>query len=190
MKEGGIPGLSIVIINNKNQIIRGYGFADLQTKKPVTDSTLFELASCSKAFTALAVMKLVEANQIKLDANVVDYIPWFTATYKGQVVQITVNQLLHQTSGIPWSTISLMPQSNSSDALVQAIRAINGVKLHSQPGTKYEYATVNYDILALIIERVAHTKFESYVKSHILNKLNVNYTTIGQPYNKDLMTKG
>src|ERR1700720_3051850 len=77
MDEGGIPGLSLVVIDSGQEIIKTYGYSNLEDKRRVTTNTLFQLGSCSKAFTALAVMKLVNEGVIDLNAYVSDYIPWF-----------------------------------------------------------------------------------------------------------------
>jgi putative pyoverdin transport system ATP-binding/permease protein len=190
MDEGKIPGLSLVIIHGNQQIIKTYGHADVSTNKPVTPNTLFQIGSCTKAFTALAVMQLANAGSISLNANVTDYIPWFKPTYKDSLVNISVRQLLHHTSGIPWQSIALIPESNDQDALEKTIRKIENISLRTLPGKKYEYATINYDVLALIIQKVTQQPFEEYVTENIFNKLQLQNTTIGQPADSSLMSTG
>src|ERR1044071_554837 len=119
MEEGGIPGLSLVIIEGNRQTIRNYGYSDISRKTPVTEHTLFEIGSCSKAFTALAVVDLEEKHKLNLNDPVSTYIPWFKPTFKDKPVEITVLQLMHHTSGIPWNTISKIPQTGAQDALEQ-----------------------------------------------------------------------
>jgi len=84
---------------------------------PVTADTLFELGSCSKAFTALAVLKLKADGLLDLDRPVSHYLPWFFANHNKEKRPITLNQVLHHTSGIPGSTISGVPAGDSENAL-------------------------------------------------------------------------
>lgn len=190
MKKGDIPGLSIVVLENDKLLIKSFGYADLALKKRVDPETLFQIGSCSKAFTALAVEQLIRQKKISINTNVSRYIPWFQPTYKEKQVQITVNQLLHHTSGIKWSTISDIPRSDSKNALEKTIRIVAEVPLNRLPGEKYEYATVNYDVLALIIEKVTGRPFEAYLQDSIINKLKLQHTTIGKPLDNKLMSNG
>lgn len=190
MDEGDIPGLSLVVVRGDNHLIRSFGYSNLADRTPVTSATLFELGSCSKAFTALAIANLKHQKKIRLDAKVSDYIPWFNVTYKGNPATISIQQLLNHTSGIPWNTISKIPQSSSVDALEQTVLQLKGQELHNLPGKKYEYATINYDVLALVIESVTHQPFETYVKENVISKLQLNYTTLGKPVDSNLMATG
>jgi putative pyoverdin transport system ATP-binding/permease protein len=190
MKEGDIPGLSLVIIDSGQTFIRTYGYADLGTKTPVTAHTLFQLASCSKAFTAMAVMKLAGQGMIDLQAPVTSYLPWFHPVYKDSPATITVLQLLHHTSGIPWQTISAIPPDDSPDALERTIKEIAGISLRHQPGKQYEYATINYDILALIIEKVMHRPFETFLQTGVLDPLRLNHTSVGSAADNGSMATG
>jgi putative ATP-binding cassette transporter len=190
MEEGGIPGLSLVIIDSGRQIVRTFGYADLENKKPVTPHTLFQLGSCSKAFTALAIMKLAAEKKIDLNGYVSDYLPWFRMFYRDSAVRITILQLLHHTAGISWQTIAAIPESNDPDALEQTVRRVISVGLRRLPGKRYEYATVDYDILALIIQEVTHLSFEEYCREEVLDKLRLDRTTIGEPRDAGDMALG
>jgi len=190
MSQGEIPGLTVVIIKDGKQVIKNYGYSNLKDKSPVTPQTLFELGSNSKAFTAMAVMDLIQKNQLKLTANVSAYIPWFRPRYKNKPVNVTVEQLLHHTSGIPWTTISKIPVSTQKDALQQTVRQVANQVLVSMPGTKFEYATINYDVLALIIENITQKPFETYLQQHIIDPLQLSNTTVGVPADPKMMATG
>lgn len=179
METGDIPGLSVVIVQNEKQVIRNYGYADLANKTPVTDSTLFELGSCSKAFTALGVISLVQKGHLRYDGSICDYLPWLTLYYKNKRQCVTVEQLLHHTSGIPWTTISKIPESSAPNALEETVFQLVDQQLIHKPGSRYEYATINYDILALLIQKVTHEPFEDYMAKAVLAPLALNNTTIG-----------
>ncbi|SKA35750.1 cyclic peptide transporter [Chitinophaga eiseniae] len=190
MEEGKIPGLSLVVVNGDQQLVRHYGYADLERKKTVTDSTLFEIGSCSKAFTALAVQRLISEGRISPDAPVQQYIPWFKVTYNRKPAIITVRQLLHHTSGIPWHSIAAIPASAAADALEQTVRQVVDMRLEHPPGKKFVYATVNYDILALVIQQVSGQSFETYLQQQVIDKLGLTHTTIGKPRDSINMAVG
>ncbi|MEK3875911.1 cyclic peptide export ABC transporter [Paenibacillus sp. FSL M7-0420] len=185
MKKGKIPGLSVVIIDgNKTVYSKGFGYSDTATQKKVTPDTLFELGSTSKAFTGLAVLKLEKEGYLNLSNPVSQYIPWFkmkfTGKHNGQKihgdVEITLEQLLHHTSGIPFKSIGDIPASEENDALEQNIRKLTGKELDFYPGSEFLYATINYDILGLVIQQVTGGSYEEYIDEKILKPLGMNNT--------------
>ena len=190
MKEGAIPGLSLIIIKDNRQVIRNFGFADKEQRIPVTANTLFEIGSCSKAFTALAALNLEKEGRLVLDSSVQHYLPWLHMQYKGKEARVTVRQLLHHTSGIPWSTISKIPASGKRGALLQTVQQLAGQKLVNPPGKTYEYATINYDVVALLIQELAHQPFETYVMEKVIAPLQLQHTTIGAPASGEYKSPG
>lgn len=182
MEEGDIPGLTLVMVTGaQGEFIRSYGSRDVESRAPVTAETLFQLASCSKAFTALAAQKLAAENMIRLDDPVSKYLPWFFATYNDKEYPITLNQLLYQTSGIPPETIDLISRGADDDALEQTVRRLAGVKLKHPPGSQFEYATINYDVIGLVIEKVSGLSYAEYMARHIFTPLGLDATRVGSP---------
>ncbi|MCP4152916.1 MAG: cyclic peptide export ABC transporter [bacterium] len=180
MDEGDIPGLSLVIINGEEeQYLKGYGYADLEKEQSVTQETLFELASCSKAFTGLAALISREQGLIRLDDPVSKYYPGFHGIFEEKKYEITIRQLLHQTSGIPFSSISLIPPATHEKALQEIVQKLDGIELNRKPGKSFEYATINYDVVGAVIEKVSGTRFENYIKEHILRPLEMNDSIVG-----------
>ena len=101
MQAAHIPGLALGIVRGKEVVyLKGYGIAGPDGRS-VTPQTPFILGSTSKSFTALAVMQLVEAGKIDLDAPVTKYLPWFRTADAAALARITVRNLLHQDSGLP-----------------------------------------------------------------------------------------
>ncbi|ARF17381.1 serine hydrolase domain-containing protein [Sporosarcina ureae] len=191
MRKGKIPGLYITIVKDDKTVYqKGFGFSNLKEERPVTSQSLFELASTSKAFTALAILNLVESGQIELNDNVTTYIPWLKVLYKGKEMPITIEQTLHQTTGIPASTINMIPISNEDRALEETVRTLNGIELDSEPGKMFQYATINYDILGLIIEQVTGGTYEYYMKENILKPMELNntYLFLNEEINNQMTT--
>jgi CubicO group peptidase (beta-lactamase class C family) len=95
-----IPGMALGIVwDGQIAHLQGFGVAD-SSGRAVTPQTPFYLGSVTKSFTALAVMQLVEAGKIDLDAPVQEYLPWFELADKEAAAKITVRNLLNHTTGI------------------------------------------------------------------------------------------
>jgi len=175
-----IPGISLVIVERGKTVYeKGFGYADVQSKTPVTSKTLFELGSTSKAFTGLAILKLEKEGLLKRSDDVRKYIPWLELEYNGEPQAITINQLLYHTSGIATNTISTIPKSNEENALELTVKKLLDQPLNRQPGSSFEYATVNYDVLGLVIEKVSKQPFDMYIKQHILEPINMKDSFVG-----------
>ncbi|WP_291567216.1 MULTISPECIES: cyclic peptide export ABC transporter [unclassified Clostridium] len=177
MSKGKIPGMSVVIVKDDETIYqKGFGYSNIETKELVTGRTLFEIGSNSKAFTALGILKLEKDGLIKLDDEITKYIPWLKMKYQGSEVSITVEQLLYQTSGMPFKTIDKIPVSNADNALDETVKTLIDIELDSEPGKKFQYATINYDVLGLVIEKVTGMTYEKYIEENILKPMELNNT--------------
>src|SRR5713101_6666962 len=158
MRDAGIPGVALAIVEGDRAVhLRGFGVADRSGRR-VTPQTPFPIASLSKTFTALAVMQLVEAGQLALDAPVRRYIPWFDVGHDPAAAVITVRELLMQRSGIAGD--GDVPAYNDPDrgpaALESNVRQFaTRERLLTPPGTSFNYCDANYDALGLLIEVVS-----------------------------------
>jgi CubicO group peptidase (beta-lactamase class C family) len=176
-----IPGLAVGIVEgDRIAYVRGFGRAD-DSGNEVTPQTPFIIGSVSKSFTALAVMQLVEANRIELDAPVQRYVPWFRVADEKASAEITVRHLLNHTSGLSTKTgRSFQGDGDTSDtALEQAVRKLDSAELTAPVGSKHQYSTVNYSVLGLIVQTVAGQSYESYVQTRIFDPLRMgnSYTS-------------
>ena len=168
-----VQGLSAAIIDGENEYFINYGN---DKKNPIDENSLFELASTTKSFTGLAIMQLEDAGLLSLSDSVTKYLPWFRPTYKNTEYDITIENLMCHTSGIPAWTISAIPAGTKSDdnLLEKTIQNIKDVKLDSLPGSQQKYATINFDVLALILEEITGQKYEDYVTENILKPLGMH----------------
>lgn len=200
MEKSDVPGISITIISGDETKFLNYGYADKESQIAVTDETLFELGSMSKAYTALVIFLLEEEGKISLDDNVSDYLPWFSVHFKGKYkgksidddVDIKLRDLVYHTSGIPYESLGCIPEGNGDDMLEQTVRNINGISLDFYPSEKFQYATVNYDILGLIIQEITGLSYEEYMYKNILRTLDLEYTYLFRDEAKEtgLLSKG
>lgn len=178
MKDGHIPGVSVLIVkHNKVFMNKGYGYANIDKKTKVSPKTRFEIASNSKAFTGYAIMQLVKDNKIKLDDKISKYIPGFYMKYKGKKTDITVDQLIAQTSGIPGDITDNDKITKETDSLSGIVNSIKGRKLNAKPGKQFEYSNMNYDILGLIVQNVSHESYSNYMDKHIFKPLKMKDIT-------------
>ena len=175
MEELDIPGAAFVIVQG-DQIVhmKGFGVADA-AGRPVTPQTPFFTGSTGKSFTALAVMQLVEAGKVELDAPVRSYLPWFRVADVKASEGITVRQLLNMTSGIPKS-IGQEQLANidlSDSAIENNVRALVEVELIAPPGERFEYSNANYVTLGMVIQAVTGQSYEAYIQEHIFKPLDM-----------------
>jgi CubicO group peptidase (beta-lactamase class C family) len=176
MKDIRLPGLALGIVQG-NQIVhlRGFGVTD-PSGRPVTPQTPFHMASLGKSFTALAIMQLVEANKVELDAPVQRYLPWFRVEDAEDSTLITVRHLLNQTSGISTASDRELIAQNPSgpDAIERSVRALVTVKLDRTVGESFEYANMNYVILGMIVQTVSGQPYAEYIQQHIFTPLEMS----------------
>lgn len=178
-KKAEIPGMSITIVKGEQTVLQqGFGFSDLAAESAVNHDTIFEIGSNSKAFTALAVLKLEKEGKLKLDDPVQRYLPWLQFTYKGEPSEVTIEQLLHHTSGIPFETIGRIPAGYGKDSLEKTVRILQNDPLIREPGTNFEYATINYDVLGLVIENVTGQTYANYMQENLFRPLGLNHTFV------------
>lgn len=180
MKRAEIPGLAVVIVQDGHTVYnRSFGYAELEERRPADGETLYELGSNSKALTSLAIMRLQAEGQLSLNDAVTDYIPWLELAYEGEPQTITLGQLLYHTSGIPFSSIGEIPPTEGETAAEATVRSLLGQSLASEPGSRYEYATINYAVLGLVMETITGDSFAEYMASSVLEPLGLEETVVG-----------
>ncbi|MFM9884650.1 MAG: serine hydrolase domain-containing protein [Burkholderiales bacterium] len=174
MRDLSIPGIALGIVHGDRIIhLRGFGVAD-ETARPVTPQTPFRIGSITKSFTALAVMQLVEAGKLELDASVRRYLPWFRLADEAASAQMSVRHLLNQTSGL--STPAGNAFWDSQDGLEANVRRLHTV-MPSQPvGTGFQYSNINYSIAGLLIEVASGQPFADYIAQHIFGPLAMRHS--------------
>ena len=174
-----IPGMAVVVVQDGQvAYLKGFGTASLKSLSPVTPQTVFDLASCSKSFTALAVLLLREDGLVDVDLPVCHYLPDFT-TYDSQMSQeITVRHLLHHSSGLPGRFAEPLAVHSGEDAMEKLVASMDKVRLNSVPGSSFEYSNLNYSLLGAIIDKVSGTDFEDYLDQRVFTPLGMTNTTM------------
>ena len=171
-----IPGISLAIVEGDQIVhLRGFGRARPGGKAP-TPQTPFFIGSLTKSFTALAVMQLVEAGKIELDAPIQCYLPWFRVADAEASVQMTVRHLLNQTSGLPTlpGELCLTDFDDNPAAIERQVRALATLKLTQPVGSKCQYSNLNYNILGLIVETTSGESYADYIQNHLITPLGMS----------------
>jgi len=176
-----IPGVSLAIVAGDQIVhLRGFGHAQPGGEAP-SPQTPFFIGSVTKSFTALAIMQLVEAGKVELDAPVQRYLPWFRVADPDDSAQMTVRHLLNHTSGLSalQGQMILSELEDYPDATEHQLRALASLELAKPVGTKFQYNNTNYNILGLIIEAASGESYSYYIQRHIFDPLDMchSYTS-------------
>lgn len=172
MKSSETNGFSgVVLVSKKDEIIlsKGYGWADRRNKIPNSSSTVFNIGSITKQFTASAILKLVEQGKVKTS----DKISKYFAQTSIDKSDITIHQLLTHTSGISNKIGGFRYDEASKE---QFLKEFFESKLQSKPGTKHQYANANYIMLAAIIETVSGQTYNSFLSDFLFVPSQMNST--------------
>ncbi|MEN3369571.1 MAG: hypothetical protein V7609_1714 [Verrucomicrobiota bacterium] len=174
------PGVAILVSRHGVPLhLAGYGLADIKAGARITPESLFDLASVSKNMTAIAILTLVEAGNLKLDQPVATYLGDFAVPVKGRAVTLT--DLLHHVSGLADYTSDDWEGSDEEFATLTNeghLKWLNGTRPHRTPGVKYEYNNSGYALLALIVERVSGKSFARYAHDHLFAPAGMEHTLV------------
>ena len=183
--NGGI----LITKDGEPTLAKTYGFTNSKKTEKLNNNSSFRLASISKQFTASGIMLLKEKELINYDDIVSKYISNFPYD------NVTIRNLLNQTSGIPDSYLDLAEKSKDKIGILTNEKAIkllveNKPKANFQPNEKYEYSNTNYIILARIIELVSNQSFEKFMKDNIFIPLEMYDTRVWNLISEDKTFKG
>ena len=168
------PGISIGIVYQGKPILNShYGLMNLDYKMKTTDSTSYNLASLSKHITAFGILLLEAEGKLQLEDMLSDYIPDLPREYR----TVTLNQLLHHTSGIPSTDNLLLFAGISMDTPWTMTEELELLKRYSQlnfePGTEYMYSNGGYSLLAAVIEVASGEDFIDFFRKEVFEPLDL-----------------
>lgn len=166
------PGCSAAVGVEGKVIWSGVrGIADLASGAKITTDTVFDIASVSKQFTATAILLLVEAGKLTLDDPISQYVP----ELPDWAQTVTVEQLMHQTSGIPDYVALLAARGYQvSDRTIEAEarQALAAApELQFKPGTRFDYSNSNYLLLGEIVHRASGQPLPEFLSAEIFQPL-------------------
>jgi CubicO group peptidase (beta-lactamase class C family) len=158
MKELRIPGMQVAVVQNGEIIFsKSYGYANLQDSVPVNNKSVFSINSCTKAFTGVAIMQLVEEGKVDLDAPVSRYVDNLPAAWQA----VTIKQLLIHVSGLPEILHFFDPVTHGLGKQTEDIvwEKVKAQPMQFKTGGQFSYNQTNYVLLGKVIERLTGKPF-------------------------------
>ena len=178
MQEAHIPGLALGIVHADHIVhLRGFGVAN-PAGQPATPQTPFIIGSLSKSFTAVAIMQLIDAGKMELDAPVQRYLPWFRVADRNASAQMRVYHLLHQTSGLPTTAGEEAMAGTGEASLEQRVRELSTVVLTQPVGKTFQYSNANSLVLGLLVQVVSGQSYGAYIQQHIFAPLEMHHSFV------------
>ncbi|MBI2381866.1 MAG: beta-lactamase family protein [Gammaproteobacteria bacterium] len=180
MDKEGIPGAGIALFKNHELLwVGGIGMADKEQRIPAGADTPFGLASISKSFTAMAVMKLVEAGKVELDAPIRRYLPDAPIVNPWEAQHpVTVAQVLEHTAGFDDMHLKAFVTDKPNASMDQGIADnLASYQVRWQPGQRFAYSNPGYILLGKLIETMSGEDFDRYMEREILKPLGMDQAT-------------
>jgi len=183
------PGLAVLVrLNGKTVFERGYGSRDLRSGSTIDPGSNFRLASCTKQFTAMAVLLLIHDGKLRVDETVAEVFPEFPAYGR----TITIRNLLNHTSGlVAYEDLMDKTYVGKSWQEIPQISDAGVLKLMEQqtatkfpPGTAWEYSNSGYCVLAEVVEKASGVGFAEFLRRRIFGPLNM-HDTLAYEYGKN-----
>jgi CubicO group peptidase (beta-lactamase class C family) len=181
LKSARTPGAAVLVLENGRVIFeRAYGVSDLRSFQKIDAHTNFRLASCTKQFTAMAIMLLVHDGKLHYEDRLTDVFPDFPEYGRS----ITIRNLLNHTSGLlDYEDLMAKPSAATSTEKIPQIKDAGVLQLLKQqkttkfpPGTKWDYSNSGYAVLALVVQRVSSQSFGDFLHDRIFAPLKMNAT--------------
>ena len=171
-KEKKLPAVAVAVVDDQKVIWQhAAGFQDAKGTVPATPNTVFRVGSVSKLFTDVAIMRLVEKGELKLDDPVSKYLPSFAPKNQFDKTEITLRHLMAHRSGL----IRESPVGNYFDdtepTLEKTVDSVNGLPLVYPPGDRIKYSNAAIAVVGRALEKTQGVKFDAYLQKSLLDPL-------------------
>nr|WP_121272736.1 serine hydrolase domain-containing protein [Pedobacter schmidteae] len=168
MEKYSMTGLAVAVVKNDDIIYtHAFGLKDVASRSPLTNQSLFRIASISKSFSATAIMQLVEAGKLSLNDDFGKLVGFKVRNPKYPETVITLKMAMSHTSSINDSEGYFNLDAINPDKNVNWAKCYNDY----EPGKGYRYCNLNYNMIGAIIEKCSGQRFDQYIKHHILDPL-------------------
>lgn len=171
---------SIMITKGDSLIFsKNMGYSDVETKTPITDTTLFKIGSISKSFTAILTLKAIEAGKLSMDDKLINFFPEANIP---NAEKISIYHLLHHRSGLfDYLNDVEMKKENfewttSQQSKAQMVERISNQKTHFEPNEMFRYSNSNYVLLAYILEQIYSKPYAELVDEQIVKPIGLKNT--------------
>ena len=182
-----IPSISATVVNDQKTLWTGvFGKSDLEQDKNADITTTSSICSMTKSFTAVAIMKLVDAGKLNLEDKVKDVLPFYKVKQKfPKGGAVTIRSLLSHASGLPSN--SGHSYFTGPDFLFPSKEefrsSIKGLETESEVGANVKYSNVGYALLGEIVEKVSGMPYEVYLMNEVIRPLEMSNTYMGMKVN-------
>ncbi len=171
MKDWNVPGVAVGIVQASKPIyLKGFGVRDIQTRQPVTADTLFDIGSCTKAFTAAPIAILADAGKMNWDDKVTQSIPFFHLFDSLSDESVTLRDLLTHRTGLPGADLIWYGNSITRDEIVRRAAYIHP---NASFRTLFQYQNVMYITLGVAVGRASGGTWDDFVKQRIFAPLSM-----------------
>ena len=161
-------GLAISVTDRQRTLYTaGLGYAELASRRPITADTTFQIGSIGKSMTALAVLQLVQAGRLDLNAPVSTHLPWFAIP--SRFGPITLRHLLSHTAGLPAGT-DFTPAARYEGFALRETEAA------WEPGSRFHYSNTGYKLLGWLLEDITGQDYGSVIRRRVLEPLSMTAT--------------
>ena len=186
LERSDVAGASVLVMQNGNVLLRkGYGFADVKSKKPVDPAaTTFRLASISKLFTWISIMQLEEQGKVNIDADVNQYLDFTIRPAFGRPV--TLRNLMTHTGGFEEEIDDIIVTDPKKAPTLRDDLIDNQPLRIYPPGQIPAYSNYGVGLASYIVQRVSGEPFPQYVREHIFAPLKMTHSSFDQPLQKPL----
>lgn len=180
MAYRGQPGLSVGVVYDQELVwSRGFGYADIEEKRPADSTTLYRIASITKLFTSTAVMQLRDAGLLQLDDPVQKHLPWFTIKNPhDDTPVVTIRHLLTHAAGLPREAAFPYWSTNEFPSLAAVQEALPAQELAIPTASDWKYSNLGLTLAGEIVAAVSGMPYTRYIEENILQPLGMANTFV------------
>lgn len=183
-----LPGLSVAVVDDRNTVWSGgFGVDDLDRQTPASATTVYRIASISKTFTSTAIMQLRDCGVLGLDDPVRHHLPWFELSDERghwddpDAPEVTIRHLLTHTAGLPREAAFPYWNDFAFPNLDQLAEVLPTQEAPFPPETRFKYSNLALSLAGEIVTQVSGEPYAEYVRSHILDPLDMASTSVHLP---------
>ncbi len=178
METRQFPGASVTVVKDGTVVLaKGYGFSDVEKSTKATEQTVYQLASVTKPFTAMAIQMLVEDGKLSLDGKITGILSGLPAAWE----PVTVRHLLSHTSGIK-SYTDVFGEKKVPDSQVftrdEILALVKDAPLQFTPGQRFAYCNTGYYLLGMIVEKASGKPYATFLADRIFTPLGMTSTAL------------
>jgi CubicO group peptidase (beta-lactamase class C family) len=186
MSEISVPGAAVAIVSRDSVVWIGtFGLANIASAEPVTEETRFCIGSCTKSFTGLGFLKLLDEGKVDVDTPVREIVPEIEINNPwADTDPVRIVNLLEHTSGFDDSHPNWFYLDRPALTLKQALeKKAHLRRVRWQPGTRFGYSSAGFTLAGYILEKLAGQRYEDYIRDELFAPIGMENTTIG--YSQD-----